>query len=237
MKPLTCLIIDDEPVARKILFEFIAEVDFLSLTGEASNPVEANNFLQSHPVDLIFLDIEMPRMTGIDLLRNMSQPVLTIITTAYPQYAVEGFNLDVIDYLLKPIAIERFLKAVSKAKELYEFKTQNLRATSEYFFIKCDQRLEKIMIKDLLYIEGLGNYIIIYTRQQKFISYLTLKAFEENLSLGHLIRVHKSYLVAISAVRQLEGNELVMENNTRLPISKSYKDSVMLRISAFLIRR
>jgi DNA-binding LytR/AlgR family response regulator len=155
--------VDDEPVARKLLEEYIEDIDFLQLAGKAENPVKASTLLKSTKVDLMFLDINMPHMSGIDFLRTASQLPLTIMTTAYTEYAIDGFELDVVDYLVKPFSFERFLKACTKAKEYYELKnrqTENITNVPElnYFFVKCDSRIEKILYDDLIYIEAMLNY-------------------------------------------------------------------------------
>src|SRR6267154_608198 len=155
---LKCLIVDDEPIARRILREFAEKVNYLELQGEAEDPITANKILEKESVDLIFLDIQMPRMTGMKFLQSKRDPsFLTIITTAYPNYAVEGFALNILDYLVKPIAFERFAKACSKAKQYFELKKNGTK--EDYFFVKSEGRVEKIECNDLIYIESIGNYL------------------------------------------------------------------------------
>ena len=170
---LRCLVVDDEPMARKGLKEYIADVSFLELAGECDSALKAVDFLHKEPVDVLFLDIQMPRMTGLELLRSLPQRPLVILTTAYAGYAVESFELEVFDYLLKPISFERFLKAVNRAKSVLK------KETAAYFFIKCDNRLEKIALADVLYAEALQNYVAIHT-PGGFLS-LTGSAFQETV--------------------------------------------------------
>jgi len=234
---INCLIVDDEPIARQGLAEHIRQVEFLNPIAECKSAIEAANWLQHKNVDLIFLDIQMPKLTGIDFVKNLAAPPLIIFTTAYSQYALEGYELDVLDYLVKPISFPRFLKAALKARDYIDarIKTAN-NAADDFFFIKCDQRLEKIMIADVLYIEGMANYIIVHTKQKKYITYLTFKGIEEQLPPNMFIRIHKSYLVAITAIRSIDGAEVILDNSS-LPLSKNYKEEVMDRIGKKLFKR
>src|SRR5580692_60091 len=182
MKKLRTIIIDDEPVARKILREFTAKIHFLELQGQFENAAKARAFLGAHDTDLILLDIEMPELSGIEFLQGMEVRPLVILTTAFPQYALEGYELDIIDYLLKPFAFNRFLKAVQKAKDYHELKTRTSSALpSSYIFIKSDKRIEKIELGDMLYAESVGNYVSVYTDGKKIIAYLTMKSLESQL--------------------------------------------------------
>src|SRR5579859_5201142 len=168
MKKLSCIIVDDEPVARKILQEFTEQVLFLDLLGKFENAMKAEEFLKSNQPDIIFLDIEMPKVSGLQMLKRMNIGSMVILTTAFPQYALEGYELDIIDYLLKPFAFSRFLKAVQKAKEYHDLKnTTSANLFSSYIFIKSDKRIEKIEVKDILYAESLGNYITLYVDNKK----------------------------------------------------------------------
>jgi len=171
MKKLSCIIIDDEPVARKILNEFVENVPFMDLQGKFENAMQAENYLSNNVIDLIFLDIEMPKVSGLQFLQKMDIRSLVIITTAFPKYALEGYELDIIDYLLKPFAFSRFLKAVQKAKDYYQLK--NMPPSSflpSYIYIKSDKRIEKIELNDILYVESLGNYVSIYAERKKIIA-------------------------------------------------------------------
>lgn len=223
---IRCLIVDDEPLARKGLKEYIADVPFLELTGESDSPVKAAAILQSQPIDLLFLDIQMPRMTGIAFLRSLPQPPAVIFTTAHADYAVESFELNVLDYLLKPISFERFMKAVMKARAYLDVQQKNI---SNYFFIKCDNKLEKINYPDILFVEALQNYVAVHTLTRKFITYLTFKGVEDYLPAERFVKVHKSFIVAVDKIDSIDGNELLVGQH-HIPISRNLKDEVMEKI-------
>lgn len=229
---LKCMIIDDEPVARKLLQEFIEEIDFLEFTGQAENPVKAMRILAENEIDLIFLDINMPKINGIDFLKNSRQNASVIMTTAYPDYAVDAYALDVLDYLVKPVAFERFLKACNKAKEFREKKEFNparLNKTDDHFFIKCDNQIEKVLYDDLIYAEAMLNYVMLYTQTKKMLVYVTMKNLEEQLPASLFIKVHKSYLVNLTKIKSIEGNMLNI-GNQKITISQNLKDKVIAEI-------
>lgn len=230
---LNCLIIDDEPLARKGLKEYIADVDFLNLVGEFDNPLKATNALSSQPVQLLFLDIHMPKISGIDFLKTLQHPPLVILTTAYPQYALEGFDLSVLDYLLKPISFDRFFKAVLKAKDHYQARQATVAAPEtprdDYIFIKADNKLVKLAYNDILFVEALQNYVAIHTPEKKYITYLTFKSIEESLPAEQFLKVHKSYLVAVSKISSIEGNEIIAGTH-HIPISRNLKEEVMEKL-------
>ncbi len=228
---LKCIIVDDEPVARKVLEEYIADVDFLELKGKSENPVKANAILHNEEIDLMFLDINMPKLSGIEFLRTSSSLPMTIITTAYSDYAIEGFELDVIDYLLKPISFERFLKACNKAKDYLGLQnrrdenTGNL-ANSNYFFVKCDGRFEKVLYNELVYIEAMLNYVVLHTETRKLIVYLTIKDIAEKLPADIFLKVHKSYIVNVNKIKSIEGNEINL-GYMKVTISQNLQGMVM----------
>jgi DNA-binding LytR/AlgR family response regulator len=233
---MNCVIIDDEPLAREGLSNYVREVDFLHLVDTCTNPVELIQLLDKHPVDLIFLDIQMPKMNGLDFLKIVQKPPMVIITTAFPSYALEGFQLNVMDYLLKPITFDRFFKAANKAKEYYQLlnKTaqsdmQKTEKEEDYFFIKCGSKYEKIYFNDILYVQGMQNYVTIYTRKGKYMTLLYLKNLEENLDKKAFIRVHKSYIVSIDKIEGIEGNEIFIQSN-KIPISRNYHDTVIEQV-------
>ncbi|MBS1746839.1 MAG: response regulator transcription factor [Bacteroidetes bacterium] len=234
---INCLIVDDEPIARAGMKEHIKQVEFLNCVAECRSALEAKQWMQSKQIDLIFLDIQMPKLTGIDFVKNIQNPPLIVFTTAYPDYAVEGFELDILDYLLKPISFARFYKASVKAYDYLNLKNKyTLSGQEDYFFIKCNQKIEKIKVSDVLYIEGLSNYIQVHTLKRKYITYLTFKGVEEQLPPHLFIRIHKSFLVSINAIKTIDGNEVILENIS-LPISRSYKDEVLARISDKMLKR
>lgn len=238
MKKLSCIIVDDEPVARKILHEFVDQVPFLDLHGKFENAMKAEAFLKVNTVDLIFLDIEMPKMSGLQFLQRLNLESLVILCTAFPQYALEGYELDIIDYLLKPFALSRFLKSVHKAKDYHELKhrTQSLQQPADYIFIKSDKRIEKIGLNDIIYAESVGNYVAIYTEEQKILAYLTLKSLETQLPAGEFMKIHQSYLVNASRINAIDGNEIKI-GNISLPISRNHRDCVMKVVQQRLLRR
>jgi DNA-binding LytR/AlgR family response regulator len=234
---INCLIVDDEPIAREGMLEYIEQVEFLHVVGVCKNAIEASIALQKNHVDLVFLDIQMPKLTGIDFLKNLQSPPLVIFTTAFPEYAIEGYELNVLDYLLKPISFERFFKAVNKAQSYLNLRGQKeLTIADPYFFIKSNQKLEKVSIDDILYIEALSNYVILHTKTKKHIVYMSFKGIESQLPAHHFLKIHKSFIVAVNAIQTIDNDEVVLTNHT-LPISKSYKASVMSRVEKNLFRR
>jgi len=227
---LSCIIIDDEPMARKGLAEDIKEIDFIEIVGVAENALQAMDMITKKEPDIIFLDIEMPKFNGLELVKMLQKPPMVIVTTAYPEYAVEGYQLDVIDYLLKPIAFSRLLKACNKARELFALKHNAKKESNEdYFFIKCDGIHEKILLNDLLVVEAANNYVTIHTTTKSFLSYQTLRKMEDTLPADRFIKVHKSYLVAIDKITRIDGNNIIIHKHT-IPISRNYKDAVAEKI-------
>ena len=231
---ITCAIIDDEPLARECITNYVNEVDFLQLVGVGSNPLELNPLLDSQAVDLVFLDIQMPVLNGIDFLKATQNPPMVIITTAYPSYALEGFQLDVMDYLLKPITFSRFFMAINKAKDYHALLTRSAEneandAENAYFFVKCGTKFERIYFKDILYIEAMQNYVTIVTPKGKYITLLHLKNVEQNLANHPFIRVHKSYIVSIPKIETIENNEIRIQS-FRIPISRHYRDQVLQQV-------
>jgi DNA-binding LytR/AlgR family response regulator len=231
---LNCIIVDDEPMARKVLEEYIEDVDFLTLVAKAENPVKAASLMNNNKVDLMFLDINMPRMSGIDFLKSTSKLPLTILTTAYSEYAVEGFELDVLDYLVKPFSFDRFLKAATKAKEYAELQNRSATSapidhTNNYFFVKCNGKIEKIFYDDLVYVEAMLNYIVLHTTDKKMIVYLTIKSIAEQLPGTLFLKIHKSTIINTSKIKSIEGNEIDM-GKAKVIISQNLHDTVMKEI-------
>ncbi len=223
------MIIDDEPLARNGLKEYINDIGFLHLAGEFDNPLDATAMLGSGNIQLLFLDIQMPKITGLDFLRSISNPPAVIFTTAYPQYAIEGFEVNALDYLVKPISFERFLKAALKAKDLFDHKVLKTEEQN-YFFIKVDNSLVKVFYDEVLFVEALQNYVTIHTNSKKYISYLTFKSVEEYLPADRFIKVHKSYIVSADKVNIIDGNEICIGQN-RIPISRGLKEEVMDKLT------
>lgn len=226
---INSIIIDDEPLARKGLINYIKQIPFINLQGDYANPIEGLQVINEQKTDLLFLDIQMPKLSGLELLKTLPAPPLTIITSAFPNYALESFELSVMDYLVKPIPFERFVKAVNKAKEFLEIKKKaatGIQQTADYFFIKCEGRYEKIMFDDLLYVEALQNYVMLYTANKKFISYLTFKSVEEYLPEDRFLKIQKSFIISLAKIDSIDGEDVII-GNKRIAISRANKDEVL----------
>ena len=237
---LKCLIIDDEPLARKVISEYIGDTSFLELAGEAEDPLKSMALLTQRKVDLIFLDIHMPKVSGLTFLRSNKDLPPVILTTAFPEYALEGYELDIIDYLVKPVLYERFFKAASKAKEFIELSqrsTSNVsKGTYNYIFIKCDGKLEKIFFEDIIYVEAMSNYVIFHTLARKYIAYLTIRNVSEQLPADQFIQIYRSYIVALHKISRIEGNDLWI-GTYKLPISKNFKEQLMTNLESRIAKR
>ena len=248
---LKAIIVDDEPVARKVLREYIEDIDYLELAGVAENPLKADALMAEKRIDLLFLDINMPKLTGIEFLRASGggpQLPLVIITTAYAEYALDGFELDVVDYLVKPISFERFLKACQKARTRYAERLRGAPEGSQgtaqeagrqtapdgarhenHFFVKCGDSLEKVVYSELLYVEAMMNYIVLHTTSRKLIVYLTLKGLLAQLPASDFVQVHKSFIVNREMVSSIRGNVLQLGAAT-VPVSQHYYEAAMQEI-------
>ncbi|GIV31233.1 MAG: DNA-binding response regulator [Saprospiraceae bacterium] len=233
---INTIIVDDEPLALDVLETYIEKIPELNLVGRCSNAFEANEALQKNEVDLMFLDIQMPQLTGMDFLKTLSDPPLVIFTTAYSSYAVEGFEVNAVDYLLKPISLERFMKAVNKATELIELRrrenaTQLESSDAETFtFVKADKKYVKVKFSEVLYIEGLKDYVIIRTEKGRIITLQTMRGLEEKLPPRYFRRIHRSYIINVDKVEAIMGNavEIIEKGQTRhLPIGKNYRDEFL----------
>jgi len=227
-----CLIVDDEPIAQQILEKYICQVDKLELAGKCSNAFEAINYLHQHPVDILFLDIKMPTLSGLEMLKTIQQAPKTILTTAFSEFGVESYEYGVTDYLLKPIAFDRFLKAVNKiifaqnpdAKNVQT--EEKLQTKSSFIFFKADKKIHKYYYSDIFLIEGCGNYVKIHANAEKPIMVLDkLSELQEKLPKDQFVRVHKSYIVNISHIDRIEGN-LIRINETGIPLSSTYKSNL-----------
>ena len=221
---LKCIITDDEPIARKGLQSYVERIDFLELVGVCEDAIQLNNQLKSQQADLLFLDIEMPYMTGIELLNSLSNPPKVIITSAYAEYAIKGYDLEVSDYLLKPISFERFLKAVNKVYD--QLISSQTPVVQDYLFVKTSLKLEKIRFNDMRFIEGVENYVAIYTSDGKIITHTTLRTILQKLPPARFVQVHKSYLVNIDKIDSIEGNLLGIGKN-KIPLSRTYKETAL----------
>jgi len=234
---IRCMIVDDEPLAREGMERLVRDAGVFDLVAICNNAMEANKILSQEKIDLMFLDIQMPGMRGIDFLKTLQLKPLVIITTAYPNFALEGFELNVLDYLVKPITAERFLKAVNRAKEILESKGDADTADkNDFFFIRSASNYEKVFFGDILFIEASQNYMTIHTEKGKMMALLTIKSLEDQLPLKKFLRIHKSYIISLEKVGSLRGNEVVIGTH-RIPIGKNYKDQLLKIINERLIGR
>ena len=239
-KKIKCLIIDDELPAREILQKHIAGVESLELAGSCTNAVEALSFLQSTPVDLLFLDIQMPHILGTNFIRTLKNPPRVIFTTSYRKYAIEGFELDAVDYLLKPISFDRFLKAVNKIFELnMQVNAPNAENTAEpaqpFLYLRVDRKMVKVLFNDILYIEGLRDYVRIFTTSKTIVTKHLLSSLEEMLPADGFLRIHRSYIVSIGKIESYNTDTLEIEKK-ELPIGRLFKHDVSKLLSASTLR-
>jgi DNA-binding LytR/AlgR family response regulator len=234
---LTCLIVDDEPLAQDILVRYIGDCHSLELSKVCSDALEAGDFLRSHPVDLIFLDINMPRLSGIRFVKTLNHPVLIIFTTAYAEYAAEGFEANAVDYLVKPFSFERFMKAVNKAMEWDDFrkKRETLQdkdsvQNQEFILLRSDKKIFKINFDNILYFESIGDYIKVYCTDKKIIIHETIKNLVTQLPVNQFFRVHKSYIVSIAKIRLIEGNQVDVAGN-KIPVGLMFKEEMLKQLN------
>ncbi len=233
---LRCLAVDDEKLSLDLLEDNISKVPFLQLVGKSRNPVEALNLLRTQEVDLIFLDIQMPGLTGLQFLKSLPNPPMVIFVTAYENHAVDAFGLGVIDYLVKPVAFDRFLKACNKAAQQYQLShaaTQPQQAANDYIFVNADYSLLKITVSDIQWVEGLKDYIKIHlaSSPKPIITRMTMKSVEEKLPTSRFVRIHKSYILALSAITAIRKNSVFI-NSLELPVSDNYKDVLRTFVGA-----
>jgi len=235
---MNVLIVDDEPLARDVLQTYIEKIPSLKLVGSCQNAIEAFEQLNSQKVDLMLLDIHMPQISGIDFLKTLAQPPLVIFTTAYSNYALESYELNVVDYLLKPIAFDRFVKAINKAMGLQKNRGQEQQTKaaepqtkgSDYIFVKADKKLIKVRFDEIFYIEGLKDYVILHTPQGRIVTLQTMKLLEAKLPAQLFKRVHRSYIANLSKIAMLEGNMLEL-NGKSIPVGKNYRDELLAIIN------
>jgi len=221
---LNCLAIDDEPLALDIIEDYVTKVPFLNLVGKFTDPVEATTLLQKGNVHLIFLDIQMPGLTGLEFLNTLERKPAVIFTTAYDKYAVESYDFNTIDYLLKPISFDRFLKAANKANEV--LSSEGDGTDNKFIFIKADYKIHKIATDDIAYVEGYKDYVRIYTPEKRYVTRESMKNMETLLSKDQFLRIHRSYIISIEKFSAIEGNMIIL-GEEKLPIGKSYKEQVM----------
>ena len=229
---ISAIIVDDEPLARKGLKDYIAEIAFMELINEFDQPVAAIDFLHDNPVDVVFLDINMPKVNGLELARSLQKPPLIVFTTAYREFATDSYDLGGFDYLVKPITFERFLKTCNRISENIRAKSSDttlMDGSEDHFFIKEDGTLLKIEINKILFIEGFKDYVKIHLEQQVHLALISLKSVAENLPPDNFIRVHKSYLINKTKVDFIEGN-MVSISDHKIPIGKTYREAVIKEI-------
>ena len=234
---INAIIVDDEPLALDVLETYIDKLPQVNLVARCNNALEANEALKGNSIDLMFLDIQMPQLTGIDFLKTLKNPPLVIFTTAYANYAIEGFELNAIDYLLKPISLERFMKAVNKAIEQVELQRKDSPTPassdaedSDFIFVKADKKLVKIKYADILYVEGLKDYVIIRMDTSRVITLQTMKSLEEKLPQNIFKRIHRSYIVNIDRINAVIGNMIEVTEKGQakhLPIGKNYREELL----------
>ena len=232
-RKIKCLVIDDELPAREILKKHITDVDALELSGTCSNAVEAISFLRDNRVDLLFLDIQMPHLLGTNFLRTLKNPPRVIFTTAYRKYAVEGFELDAVDFLLKPISFERFLKGVNKVLQLSlhgnnerdTHPENNSESAPPFLYFRTNRKMVKVLFNEILYIEGLNDYIKIVTSTKPIITKHLLASLEEMLPPSEFVRIHKSFIIAINKIESFNADSVEIDRN-EIPIGRSYKLNV-----------
>ncbi|MXV51615.1 response regulator [Pedobacter sp. HMF7647] len=226
---IRCLVVDDEPLALDILTDYIAKVPQLELVLATTSAFEALELVQNDKADLVFLDVQMPELTGIQFLKIINGKCDVILTTAYPQYALDGYDLDVVDYLLKPIAFDRFYKAVQKVQQAAAAAPQGaaepliIQNSNDFIFVKTEHKIQKIYLNDILYIEGLKDYISIFTADERIITLQNMKKMEEVLPSGRFIRVHKSYIIALDKIESIERSRIIIGEKV-IPIGDTYRD-------------
>ena len=226
---LRCIAIDDEELALELLVDNIQKVPYLELVAACSNPLEAMKVLQQQQVDLIFLDIQMPGLTGLQFIQSTAKNYMFILITAYEKYALEGYNLDVVDYLVKPVGLDRFIKACNKANELFQLRSQprGAETTNDYFFVNVEYSLVKVQKSDITFIEGLKDYVKIHLRSdvKPIITRMSIKSVEEQLNPAFFIRIHKSYIVSLAAISSVRKNSVFI-GAMELPLGESYRDNL-----------
>lgn len=228
---IKCLIVDDEPIARKGMLQHFQNLENAEVVACCRNTVEAQAILNKEPVDLILLDIEMPNETGIEFVKKLKNPPLIIFTTAYSKYAIQGFDLHVLDFLLKPISFQRLKESLNKAEEYLLLKNSNSTKKAPYLFAKCDGRLMKIIVEEICHVAALGNYSIIHTLDKRYTVYSSLKHLLSELPSPRFMQIHKSYLANLELVEMFDLNKVLI-NGVKLPVSKTFKKDLLDQLSS-----
>lgn len=242
MDPYKVLIVDDEEPARELLKAYASKLDYLELAGVCSNALEAKRIIDQEQVDILLTDIQMDDLTGIDLVKNLKNQPVTIFTTAYSEYALEGYELDVVDYLVKPISFQRFCRAIDKALELLRFNQGSTAASSssaskpaiagaDYFFVKTNRKMVKVTYEELLFVESYGEYVKLYTHDDVLLALQTMGFMESMLPTTSFIRIHRSHIVNLDHVKEVDGNTVVLDRH-QLMVSKRMRESFLAALSA-----
>ena len=230
---IRCLVVDDEPPARAVIKRYIADMPMLQLVGECANAIETMSYLQQHPVDLMFLDIRMPQLNGNEFLKILRHPPKVIFTTAYPDYAIEGYELDVVDYLLKPVQFERFVKAVHKATQVAVTEkpdTTPAAIQESFVYFRAERKMVKVMLHDILYIESMKDYVKVITEKGVIITRQSISSVEEMLPDNLFLRTHRSFIVSLARIRSYTS-ELIEIDKTEVPIGKLFKNEVLKKVA------
>lgn len=230
---IKAIIVDDEPLALDVLETYINQIPNIELVQRCTNAIEANEAIKTHDIDLMFLDIQMPQITGIDFLKSLQNPPKVIFTTAYPDYAVDGFELNASDYLLKPISLDRFMKSVNRVSEEIELEqneSSGIGDSDEFFFVKADKKLIKVIYDDILYIEGLKDYVIIRMNSSRVITLQTMKSLEAKLPSALFQRIHRSFIINLNKINAIVGNmvEITEKGEKKhIPVGKNYRERLL----------
>lgn len=230
---MKCIIVDDEPLALEILSDYVSKTDSLELIATYTNPIEAFSSIDREKIELVFLDVQMPELTGIQFMKLLGNKAKVVLTTAYSEYALDGYDHNIVDYLLKPISFDRFQKAVQKINELNSpiVEQNNIKENSiiDYIFIKVEHKIIRIDLDDILYIEGLKDYISIYTIKERHLTLMNMKKVEEMLPANRFVRVHKSYIISLEKIKSIEKNRIYI-SELGIPIGDTYKDEFYIRL-------
>ncbi|UII22881.1 LytR/AlgR family response regulator transcription factor [Fulvivirga ligni] len=229
---IKCLIVDDEPLGRNVIINHLKNFSDFEIIGTCNDAMEAFQFIKKESVDVMFLDINMPEMSGIEFIKGLDKKPLTVITTAYREYAVESFELDVVDYLVKPISLQRFMKSADKILDHFKLISgSTAQESNDHIFIKVDKKIVKILLQDILYIESLKDYVRVVTPLESLITHHNLRSITKLLPEEMFLRIHRSYTVAIDKIKSLEGNNIEIEGKS-LPIGRNYQKKIKKRIGA-----
>ncbi len=236
---MNCIVVDDEPLAREGMKLNIKEVPNLDLLGSFENALKANEFLQENDVDIMFLDIEMPGLNGLDFIRSLKHPPIVIVTTAYPQYAVEAYELDVLDYLVKPIKMDRFLRSVNKVEDVLKMHDEPsaIDFNEDFIFVKSERKYIKLNYNDIYFIEGLKDYVILHANKGKYMTAMNVKTIHSRLPNSVFFRTSKSYIINVNHIDEIDGDDVVVQD-TRIPIGRSYREKFLQKfVHKRLVRR